>query len=240
MTILVKLVAEFSFWIYLFLAIVAAIFLRSFWIARHQRTSSIFALERESYGAQMTRATFGFLLALFLGSGVYYVSNVLVEEVPLPVATPTPTPVVDLPPTPTPPPLLPTPTPTPTPIPQPRATAAAEVTETPTPAAAGVSPGCPIPGAQIVQPGTGAQVTGVIQVIGTASIDAFDYYKFEFRVPGGDWSFIQRFDVPVVGGVLGAWNTDTVAPGEYEFRLVVVDGTGNYPEPCTLRLIVLP
>ena len=79
----------------------------------------------------------------------------------------------------------------------------------------------------------------MVQVSGAASIDDFDYYKFEFRVPGDvSWSFIQRYDNAVMGGVLGAWNSDTVAPGEYEFRLVVVDNIGNYPEPCVIRLIV--
>jgi hypothetical protein len=29
-----------------------------------------------------------------------------------------------------------------------------------------------------------------------------------------------------------------VAPGEYEFRLVVVDAIGNFPEPCVVRLNV--
>jgi hypothetical protein len=103
----------------------------------------------------------------------------------------------------------------------------------------GQSPNCPIPGSRIFQPGNGARVEGVIQVTGSAFIDNFDYYKFEFRVPGGDgWSFIARYDNSVPEGVLGTWNTDTAAPGEYEFRLVVVDTIGNFPEPCTIRLLV--
>jgi hypothetical protein len=39
-------------------------------------------------------------------------------------------------------------------------------------------------------------------------------------------------------GVLGSWNSDTVPPGEYEFRVVVVDLTGNFPDPCAIRLLV--
>jgi hypothetical protein len=79
----------------------------------------------------------------------------------------------------------------------------------------------------------------VIQVTGVANIDNFDYYKFEFRVPNTEaWNFVTRYDAPVPGGVLGSWNTDTASPGEYEFRLVVVDSIGNFPEPCLVRLIV--
>jgi hypothetical protein len=81
-------------------------------------------------------------------------------------------------------------------------------------------------------------VSGIIQVSGAASIEDFDYYKFEFRVPGKDWSFIESFNNPVSNGMLGSWNTDTVPPGQYDFRLVVVDSVGNYPEPCQIRLIV--
>ena len=62
--------------------------------------------------------------------------------------------------------------------------------------------------------------------------------RFEFRVPGGEWSFVERHDAPVAGGALGSWNTGTVPAGEYELRLIVVDISGNYPEPCTVRLIV--
>jgi len=157
---------------------------------------------------------------------------------PPPPDTPTPTPMLELPPTPTPPPLLPTPTPTQTPLPPP--TIVVPDTPTPTPAqVTGVSPNCPNPGVRISQPGDGAQVNGVVQFSGAASIENFDYYKFEFRVPGGnEWNFIQRYNNTVLDGVLGSWNSDTVSPGEYEFRLVVVDMIGNYPEPCTIRLIV--
>jgi hypothetical protein len=77
----------------------------------------------------------------------------------------------------------------------------------------------------------------MVQVMGAATVDNFDYYKFEFRVPGNDeWVFISRFDNAVPEGVLGFWNSDTVPPGNYEFRLVVVDGTGNFPEPCVVGL----
>jgi hypothetical protein len=98
---------------------------------------------------------------------------------------------------------------------------------------------CPHPGVNITQPGNGSQVSGMVQISGAADTEDFDYYKFEFRVPGDpNWSYVQAYNNPVVNGVLGSWNSDTVAPGEYEFRLVVVDSIGNYPEPCVVRIIV--
>lgn len=230
-------IAIFDTWLYIGLGLVALFFLRLMWLARKDRTRSIFTLERENANTRMTRAFIGLMVVLGLMMGVYYLSLVTPTIVPPPQETPTPTPIVALPPTPTPPPLLPTPTPTPTPLPPPTLTL--EETPTPTPDfSSGRPPNCPVPGSQISTPGDGARVAGIIQVSGAAIIDNFDYYKFEFRVPGGEWSFIARFDNPVPEGVLGTWNTDTVPPGEYDFRLVVVDAIGNYPEPCVVRLIV--
>ncbi len=230
----------FDTWLYIGLAFVALFFLRAIWLARKDKSRSIFTLERENANARMARHFIAFMTTLGLMLGVYYLSVITPTIVPPAPNTPTPTPILVLPDTPTPPPLLPTPTITPTPLPAP--TLASVVFDTPTPPAApvflGQPPACPNAGARITQPGDGASVSGVIQIAGGANIDDFDYYKFEFRAPGGDWSFIERHDSAVLEGVLGAWNTGTVAPGEYDLRLVVVDSIGNYPEPCTIRLVV--
>lgn len=236
-------IALFDTWLYLGLGLVALFFIRIIWLARRDRVRSIFTLERENANTRMTRAFIGLMIVLSLALGVYYLSVITPTIVPPPQDTPTPTPIIALPPTPTPPPLLPTPTPSLTPTPtSPPPTFEAEVLPTPTPNSAPPSGGqpanCPNANARISQPGDGARVSGVIQISGAATVDNFDYYKFEFRPSGGDWSFIQSYNNAVLGGVLGSWNTGTAAPGEYEFRLVVVDNIGNYPEPCVIRLIV--
>ena len=231
----------FDTWLYIGLGLVALFFIRLIWIARRDRSRSIFTLERENANTRMSRAFVGLMVVLALTIGVYYLSAVTPTIVPPPQETPTPTPIIALPPTPTPPPLLPTPTSTPTPLPPPTVDEIVQE-DTPTPVpelASGQPPSCPVPGSRIFQPGTGAAVDGVIQVAGSAFVEDFDYYKFEFRVPGApEWSFITLFNSPVTDGVLGTWNTDTVPPGEYEFRLVVVDSIGNFPEPCVIRLQV--
>jgi hypothetical protein len=239
-------IADYHIWLYGVLGLLALFFLRLMWIARHDRARSIFTLERENATMRMTRAFTGFMVVLGLVLGVYYLSVITPRVVPPTLETPTPTPILKLPDTPTPPPLLPTSTITPTPLPAPTLAAAAVVDETPTPRPAAPSaprvppPDCPNPGSRIVQPGNGAQVAGVIQIVGAAFIENFEYYKFEFRpaASAGDWSFISRYNNRVAEGVLGDWNTDTVPPGEYELRLVVVDNTGNFPEPCITRLSV--
>ena len=75
--------------------------------------------------------------------------------------------------------------------------------------------------------------------MGSANIDDFDYYKFEFRREGiSEWSFLQSFGEPVADGFLGVWDTSPLPVGAYTFRLVVVDKTGNYPEPCEVEVTI--
>ncbi len=238
MTILIKLIADYAVWLYVLLGLVALLFLRGHLVARRERDNAIFALERESASGRMTQSTIGFLVALILVGGVFYTSQTLVADIPLPLVTPSPTPLIVLPPSPTPPPLLPTPTPTDTPRPRPTLPPLESVTPT-SEASVGIPANCPVPGVRISEPGTGATVSGVMQIVGSANIPDFWYYKFEFRGNSfGEWTFVQRFDTPISGGILGAWDTRSVPSGAYEFRLVVVEKTGNYPEPCTLLLSV--
>ena len=230
----------FSVWIYILLGFVALFFAWTMVRARRDRSRSIFTLERENANARLSRAFFGLMIVLAFIGGLYYLSLAIPPILPPAANTPTATPIVQLPPTPTPPPLLFTPTPSPTPLPTPTPFS---IVDTPTPisiATVSAPPAnCPVPGSNITQPGNGARLSGVVQVVGAATVENFDYYKFEFRVPGNpEWSFVERFDNDVAGGVLGSWNSDTVPPGEYEFRLVVVDNVGNFPEPCVVRLIV--
>jgi hypothetical protein len=80
---------------------------------------------------------------------------------------------------------------------------------------------------------------GVVEIRGSAHIDNFDYYKFEYRSKEApDWAFVQSFNEMVVDGVLGVWDTSSLPPGAYKFRLVVVDKTGNYPKPCEVDVTI--
>jgi len=245
MVALVEFIANISIWLYLGLGVIAIMLLRAIQLALKERSQSIFDLERQSAAARLNRALFYLLLVFLVAGGIFYTSTQLTAQIPLPVETPTPTVVAQLPPTLTPPPLLPTPTPTLTRTPRPTTTFE-ELSTTPTPASqtqtqGGLPPNCPSPGAHITRPGNGAVVTGLVQVIGAANIENFDYYKIEFRLPGsGEWHYIASYTTPAGEGLIASWDTSTVPPGEYEFRLVVVDKTGNFPEPCQVRLRVQP
>jgi len=129
-----------------------------------------------------------------------------------------------------------TPQPTPTLRHRPMQTPEATFTPTPKPA---IPPYCPNPQARLTKPTVNATLKGIVEVTGSANIDSFDYYKFELRPAGAtEWSTLQLFRETVADGLLGIWDTSPLPAGAYTFRLVVVDKTGNYPEPCEVEVII--
>ncbi len=110
-----------------------------------------------------------------------------------------------------------------------------------TPTSTGGAGVCSTPDAYLSRPYVGDVLSGVASFYGTATNPAFDFYKLELRQegasqPGAFITFVTGHE-PVVNGLLGQLDTSAFPNGEYWVRLVVVDRTGNYPEPCT-KLVV--
>lgn len=101
--------------------------------------------------------------------------------------------------------------------------------------------GCNSPGSQISAPAAGSVLTGRFSVIGTATLgtrdEAFNFYKVELRGESETaYRNLRLANSPVVNGVLTTVNTADFGPGNYELKLTVVDETGNFIEPCAIRL----
>ena len=81
--------------------------------------------------------------------------------------------------------------------------------------------GC-IPGQiDITSPKAGDQIQGAVELIGTATIPNFGFYKYEFAPIGSDaWAAILASRKPVQDGDLGSW--DTI--GDSDRRLPVTAG----------------
>lgn len=238
MSILIKLIDDYSIWIYGAAALAALILFRAAIVARRDRAQATFSLEREAAHSREIRIFIIALVVLLLMGGVYAVERFVVPSVEIPYeAVPSPSPIFlpTITPTPAPPTMTPTITPT---IQRPTRPPPLEPTETPKPAV--VAPACPHPGVVLTAPGVGAQVRGVVQVSGTAAIDRFKFYKVELGIGNNPntWSFLFSGESPVHGGLLGQWDTGIVSAGEYTLRLVVVDETGNFPEPCRVTVKV--
>ena len=105
-------------------------------------------------------------------------------------------------------------------------------------------PACPHLQARLTAPRVGQVIQDRVSVRGTASIDGFDYYKFEYRQETNSedtWHWIASFKTPVDGGLLGTWDVAGLPAGIYTLRLTVVNTEGNYPyPPCEVTVQIAP
>jgi hypothetical protein len=108
----------------------------------------------------------------------------------------------------------------------------------PTPIVAPAS--CPDPLSKITYPGVNQTVQGVVEIRGTASCPAFQFYKVEFSL-GGSASAYHVIDdlkyTPVRDGLLVNWYTGELS-GTVTLRLTVVTTDGNYLPPCEVPVVV--
>jgi hypothetical protein len=96
---------------------------------------------------------------------------------------------------------------------------------------------------RITAPGLNQIVQGNLAVRGTAGGASFQFYKVEVG-PGSnprehEWTVVGQLHYSAVAnGVLETFNGGSYPAGTYTLRLVVVDQTGNYPEPCRVTITV--
>ena len=241
--------AQYQWWLYGFLGLLLLFYLRRALVARQQGRRSIFKLEQEQARTRYGRSMIVVLVLLAMGAVVFGLTNFLGPELnrpPVPTPGPTNGPLSE--PTLTPTPLPPTITPTPTAT-KPAPTRVVVTTPTPlvvvTPTPLVRPPSCPNPNARLTSPGMNQAVRGDVSIRGTANIAGFQYYKVEVAAganPGDQgWGVVGVLhDAPQDGGVLETFNSGAYAPGVYTLRLVVVDSSGNYPEPCRVTVTVQP
>lgn len=234
--------------IYLVCLLVAVGYVWSANSARRKRDIAQFSLEREVFHQRVTRSWLMAALSLALGGMVFLIRTFILPPVPVP-QTATPTVRVGL--------FTPTPM-----IAQPTLTVMATdvltsvvvsaptvaATDTPAPSPTTVpqdatQPDCPSPAAQITSPVAGSSVSGIVDVRGTAKLNAFSYYKFEVVFPGSETpNFILQYVTAVENDALGVWDVSDVTRyppgGPYRFQLVVVDIYGN-TTTCTIPVNIV-
>jgi hypothetical protein len=88
------------------------------------------------------------------------------------------------------------------------------------------------------EPG-GDPIQGTVEITGTANVPNFGFFKYEVTPRGSQsWATISAEREPVVNGVLGQWNTTSLANGDYFLRLVITDNVGVALEPCVIAVRV--
>src|SRR5512140_328286 len=87
-------------------------------------------------------------------------------------------------------------------------------------------------GPVITSPGDGALLQGQVLVNGLTDLPGFASAELAFGYDPdttGTWFTIQTTSLPVAGGLIAAWDTNTVTDGDYVLRLrvVMVDGSAQ-------------
>ncbi len=101
--------------------------------------------------------------------------------------------------------------------------------------------GCEPNRIMITSPKSGDEVQGSVDLIGSADIPNFGFYKFEIAPQGGSaWAIFSAGSNAVKNGALGKWDTTALTPGDYQLRLVVTDNQGAALTPCVISVRVMP
>jgi len=218
------IIEQYQGWIYLVLGLAGLTYLRLtlHWYGSWRR--AIFGLERDHAMGRLTRSLAMLTFVAVVALSTFLVATFLVPAVPL-AARPTPLPTISL--------LL-----TVTPI----GTLAGEVGGAPAAAATPDQAGCLNTAATITSPLSGTELRGRVEIVGTADIASFAFYKIEVRSadPDSTWKAITAGTERRENGVLGLWDVSLVEAGRYFLQLVVTDTAGNAPMPCAIQVDVLP
>jgi hypothetical protein len=220
--------SAFEIWIYVFLGLVGLFFIRKFILAWQDLRAASFGLERDNAQSRLNHSAVILVLLILMAVAEFIMVSFVAPT--LPTASLLPTPTFSL---------LSTAT----------ATLGAEITGTPgsnIPTAILEAPpitpesGC-VPGQiEITSPQNGQEVSGVVEILGSASISDFGFYKLENRLPDQiDWLTLQAGNIVIQDGKLGDWDTRRLSPGEYQLGLVVVDNQARLSLPCVVQVRVV-
>lgn len=236
MTTLVQFLVKTELVVYVLAAIFIFFSIRGLVMASQVRRLAVFGLEREAAQQRASRSLGTIVALILLSGGVYIIAHIVAPNMSGSTQEPTPTPLVFVTqvPTPTEAHLL-YPTITPTPGLPPGAVAG-----TPSPPPATIVNGCEIVGARITEPTPGQAVSGQVTVRGQTNILDFAQYKFEIKGPStnGAWVVVGTFNVLIVDGFLGTWDSTSLIPGNYTLRLVISRLDGSFPTPCEVPIVV--
>ncbi len=191
---------------------------------RAERHSAVFGLEREIANRHMSEVVSALALIGFLALAEFVLVIFLVPNIPAlsQLATPTINPLL---------------TPTSTfPLEFRETLGSAQPATTSTAQATGCIPGQ----IDITSPKPGDQISGSVDLQGTANVPDFGFYKYEFAPVGSDnWATIVARTTVVQDGDLGNWDTSEIATGDYQLRLVVTDNQGNALPACVIPLRII-
>jgi hypothetical protein len=218
-----RTLASYEPLIYIALAIGGLFAFRRMWYSWREWRDSVYGLEREFALRRLGQATAAAFFILALIFVEFFIATFIAPSLPATDILATPT--LDL--------LL---TPEGTLSPE-QATQAAlsPVTQS---VPSGMS-GCVPDQIMITAPEPGDEVSGTVEITGTASVPNFGFFKYEVAPMGSpNWATISAARETKKNEVLGPWNTTSLTNGDYFLRLVITDNVGVALEPCVIAVRV--
>lgn len=218
---LYRALASYEPLIYIALAIGGLFAFRRMWRSWREWRDSVYGLEREFALRRLVQATGAAFLILVLVFVEFFVATFIAPALPATDILATPT--LDL--------LL---TPAETLSPEQATQAALSPITQAVPS--GMS-GCIPDQIMITAPEPGATVSGTVEIMGTANVPNFGFFKYEVAPRGSqNWATISAGRDPKINEVLGTWNTSSLTNGDYFLRLVITDNVGVSLEPCVIAV----
>lgn len=99
--------------------------------------------------------------------------------------------------------------------------------------------GCTHEGVRITNLRAGQTVSGLITLVGSATVNDFWYYKIEIRPNYADvYNFYSRSETPVTMGTLGVLDTRRFDSEVYWVRLTVLANSSAIIPTCTIPVII--
>jgi hypothetical protein len=219
MAALYRSLATYGPLIYIVLTIMGLYAFRRMWRSWREWRDSVYMLEREFALRRLGQATAFGLIVLVLFFGEFYVVTFITPSLPAVDILATPT--LDL---------LATPVGT--------APANGVVPLVTAPAQSGMS-GCVEEEIMLTAPASGDEISGTVELIGTADIPNFGFYKYEFATSGTtNWVTISAGTEAKKNASLGLWDTTALTNGDYFLQLVIIDNVGQTIEPCVIAVRV--
>lgn len=215
-----RTLANYEPLIYIVLAIGALFAFRRMWRSWREWRDSVYGLEREFALRRLVQASGLALLILGLVFAEFFIATFIAPSLPASdiMATATLNLLV-----------------TPAGTVSPDSTVVSATEDAPS----GMS-GCVPDQNMITSPGPGDQVSGTVNITGTADVPNFGFYKYEVASMGSqNWATIAANREPVRNAALGEWNTASLTNGDYFLRLVITDSVGVSLEPCVIAVRVL-
>lgn len=218
-----RTLASYEPLIYIALAIGGLFAFRRMWRSWREWRDSVYGLEREFALRRLGQATAAAFLILALIFVEFFIATFIAPSLPATDILSTPT--LDL---------LLTPASTLSPAEATQAALSPVTQEVPS----GMS-GCIPEEIMITFPEPADVLRGTVEIIGTADVPNFGFYKYEVaRLGTQNWATISADRDPKVNEVLGSWNTSSLTNGDYFLRLVITDNAGVVLEPCVIAVRV--